>query len=61
MKKRYSIMVCQNGESETELCQIDNNPECIARAAAAKTIGRARIAVYTNVRVVDNQETAPAQ
>jgi hypothetical protein len=60
--RRYSILVMQHGSKhETELCQVDNDPHAIARAAAEK---RLRISAgdrmfyipkYDSVRVIDNQ------
>ena len=60
-RKRYSIMVIQEGgHNEVELCQVDNEPHAIAQAAAAKTI-RVRLSdrtsyipKYTSVRVVEH-------
>jgi hypothetical protein len=64
---RYAIMVKQGQCShETELCQVDSNPEAIAKAARAKRIkvsltgGKklSSIPQYAEVRVVDLKPTA---
>ena len=66
--KRYSIMVVQSGSTrELELCQVDNDPQAVAQAAAEKTLriygsagGRmVHVAKYTSVRVVDHRLSTP--
>lgn len=54
--KRYSIMVVARGsDHETELCQVDDNPHALAKAAAAKVMaGRHRLPMYSSVRVQEN-------
>lgn len=63
MKKRYSIMVRESGaDHETELCQVDNNPNAMVACARTKTfVGKARVPRYENIRVIDNFENAPAE
>jgi hypothetical protein len=60
--KRYSILVVQYGNKrESELCQVDNDPHAIARAAAEKRLRTSAddrmvyVPKYDSVRVVDNQ------
>lgn len=53
---RYSIMVRYPGQNQdVELCRCDVKPNEIANFLRAKTTGRARIAVYEYVGVVDNE------
>jgi hypothetical protein len=63
MRKRYSILVRENGSGrEIELCQVDSNPEKVAQAAGMKLLrisssGRHyRIKRYDWIRIVDNGE-----
>jgi hypothetical protein len=67
MRKRYSILVRENGSGrEIELCQVDTNPEKVAEAAAMKLLRisngnsgrRYRIKRYDWVRIVDNDEAS---
>lgn len=60
--KRYSIMVVPYGSNkEVELCQVDNNPSEVARAALAMKLGkgRERVDKYSAVRIQDNQTGKP--
>ena len=57
--KRLSIRAFEN-EREIELCQVDTNPELVAKAVAAKTktlattFGRKiRVRRYSDIRIVD--------
>lgn len=61
-RKHYSIMVVQYGaKDESELCQVDNDPHGLAKAAADKTLrisaGNRTVHVpkYTSVRVIDHE------
>jgi hypothetical protein len=65
MNKRYSILVRENGSNrESELCQVDSNPEKIAEAAGMKLLRisssgrRYRIKRYDWIRIVDNGEAS---
>ena len=65
MKKRYSILVRENGSNrESELCQVDSNAEKIAEAAGMKLLRisssgrRYRIKRYDWIRIVDNGEAS---
>ena len=65
MKKRYSILVRENGsDREIELCQVDTNAEKIAEAAGMKLLRisnsgrRYRIKRYDWIRIVDNGEAS---
>ena len=65
MRKRYSILVRENGSSrEIELCQVDDNPRKVAEAAGMKlrrisSSGRQyRIKRYDWIRIVDNGEAS---
>ena len=65
MRKRYSILVRENGSGrEIELCQVDSNPKKVAEAVAMKLLrlsssGRHyRIKRYDWIRIVDNGEAS---
>lgn len=65
MRKRYSILVRENGSGrEIELCQVDRNPQKVAKAAGMKLLrisssGRQyRIKRYDWIRIVDNGEAS---
>ena len=65
MRKRYSVLVRENGSGrEIELCQVDTNPEKVAEAAGMKLLrvsssgantGSKR---YDRIRIVDNGEAS---
>ena len=65
MRKRYSILVRENGSgNKIELCQVDSNPEKVAEAAGTKLLRisssgrRYRIKRYDWIRIVDNGEAS---
>ena len=65
MRKRYSILVRENGSGrEIELCQVDSNPKKVAEAVAMKLLrlsssGRHyRIKRYDWIRIVDHGEAS---
>jgi hypothetical protein len=67
MRKRYSILVRENGSNrEIELCEVDSNPKKVAEAVAMKLLrmsssGRQyRIKRYDWIRIVDNGEASTA-
>ena len=58
MSKRYSVMVRYPMQDRyVELLQVDNNPEALVEKLKEKAIGtgRARIAVYEHVKIVDHE------
>ena len=65
--KRFSVMVQEYGsDREVELCQLDGDPAQTVSGLKTKTLmvqlaekrRRTKIPKYTNIRVVDHQETA---
>jgi hypothetical protein len=65
MKKRYSILVREDGsDREIELCQVDSNPKKVAEAAGMRRLRKSSMGrryytqKYNWIRIVDNGEAS---